>query len=299
MFTQFFGNFLLNQNFITGQQLAKAFSIQKTTRVKLGVLAINAGYMTAKQVDEVHTAQGKTDKRFGDLACDMGFLNKEQVLSLLAQQTSSHLSLGQALIDLKYMTNEEFEYALNSYERKHSITDIDFTDIQNSKIHTIINDFYQFDSLEDTKSYTDYITLLFKNIIRFIGDDFIPLKPQPLKQIHIDCITSQSITGAFQAFTAITSDEKTFIQFANRFANEEFIEVNEYILASVAEFLNLHNGLFTVNMSDSRQMELEILPQCIDNDKVLSFSEEAYLIPITFSFGTIVIILSSNIPSIT
>ena len=57
MFTQFFGNYLLNQRLVSPEQLTEALELQKTTRLKLGVLAINAGYMTAAQVDEVHNAQ--------------------------------------------------------------------------------------------------------------------------------------------------------------------------------------------------------------------------------------------------
>ena len=65
MFTQFFGNYLLNHGLVTSQQLSRALTDQKNTRAKLGVLAINAGYMTPEQVDAVHTEQQRVDMRMG------------------------------------------------------------------------------------------------------------------------------------------------------------------------------------------------------------------------------------------
>ena len=97
MFTQFFGNYLLNKGLVSASQLSDALSVQKQTRLKLGVLAINAGYMTAEQVDMVHAAQQKVDKRIGDIACEMGFLTEEKVMELLKSQGAAHLQLGQGL----------------------------------------------------------------------------------------------------------------------------------------------------------------------------------------------------------
>lgn len=294
MFTQFFGNYLLSKNYITTEQLAKALLKQKETRVKLGVLAINAGYMTAKQVDEIHAMQMKTDKRFGDLACEIGYINGEQLLSLLAQQKTSHLLLGQTLIDLGYISNEEFEHALNSYLRKHAITDIDFTDTQNDKVEDIIQKFYQFNTYDNAKVYIDYVSLLFKNIIRFVGDDFIPLEAKTIKQHQGDWIILQEISGPIKATTAISADEKSFLAFASRCANETFTENNEYAQAAVADFLNLHNGLFAVNTSIAQQGELDIHPQDIKHNSSVTFDRETFLIPVAFSFGTIQVVLTCH-----
>ena len=53
MFTQLFGNYLINKNIVTPAQLSEAIKVKNTTRLKLGVLAINAEYMNSTQVEEV------------------------------------------------------------------------------------------------------------------------------------------------------------------------------------------------------------------------------------------------------
>ena len=298
MFTQFFGNYLLNQKLVSTWQLTEALKLQKTTRLKLGVLAINAGYMNSQQVEEVHRAQARIDKRIGDIAVDMGYLTVEQVEELLSTQKTGHLLLGQALVDKGYMTTRQFESALNSYKEKNAITDSDFTDVQNQKIQNVIKNFYNFNSFKYAEIYTDYVSLLFKNIIRFIGDDFTPLEAQTVNDYQTSWFAYQNIKGKFNAFTAIEGNEISFINFASRYADDDFNDNNVYVKASIGEFLNLHNGLFTVNMSNDRQLELEMTPQSVDNRKNLRTSSVAFFIPICFPFGTINIIISSDNPII-
>lgn len=50
MYTQFFGNYLLNNGYITSEQLIKALDIHRNHFVKLGVLAIHGGYMTSTRL---------------------------------------------------------------------------------------------------------------------------------------------------------------------------------------------------------------------------------------------------------
>lgn len=298
MFTQFFGSYLLNNKIVSHKQLQETLEISKSTHLKLGVLAINAGYMTAEQVDKVHFIQSTLDKRIGDIAVDMGFLTKEQVKELLSSQQSSYLSLGQALVDKGYMSNTQFEQALNNYKKEnkieYSINDIE----QNKRTDEIITNFYDFESSVNNKIYSEYITLLFKNIVRFIGDDFIPMKPYNTLDYSSDWLVTQEIVGDFNIFAAIKCDENSFINLASQFAEEQFTKVDEYAKASVGEFLNLQDGLFCVNMSNENGLELDLKPQQIHHKKILRNLNVAYLFPISFPFGTIEIIIGSNEPVI-
>lgn len=298
MFTQFFGNYLLNQKLVTSEQLTEALELQKTTRLKIGVLAINAGYMTAEQINRVHEKQAMVDKRLGDLAVEMGYLTPEQLDELLHTQKTGHLLLGQALVDKGYMTNAQFEAALKDYKTRNSITDADFTDNQNDKISSVIKNFYHFGSFKNADVFTDYVSLFFKNVIRFIGDDFTPLDAKMTNELKSGWFSGQTVKGQFGAFTAISGGEEAYIGFASRFANENLTTVDEMTTASVGEFLNLHNGLFTVNVSNDMGVNLEITPQIVGSDKTIRTESEMFCIPICFSFGTINLILSNDAPEI-
>lgn len=294
MYTQFFGNYLLNQKLVTPAQLAEAIEIKSATRLKLGVLAINAGYMTASQVDEVHKAQQKIDKRFGDIAVDLGYLNADQVNELLASQKTGYLLLGQALVDKGYLSNADFENAINEYKNKYKLSDNDKFNDANESISPIVSEFYHFGNLSNAKTLTRYVTLLLKNLIRFIGDDFTPLEATVINNFKCEVITSQSIVGSFSAYTAIEAREDIFAKFASRYAQEEITTADDYASAVVGEFLNLNNGLFTVNMSNENNIELELEPQNTEKNKVLTFLSSAFRIPIVFPFGTVNFIIVNS-----
>ena len=53
MYTQFFGNYLLANGYVTRDQLFSAMRQEADQHMKLGTLAIHAGYMNAAQVDDV------------------------------------------------------------------------------------------------------------------------------------------------------------------------------------------------------------------------------------------------------
>lgn len=294
MYSQFFGNYLLNNKLVTAKQLAEAMEIKSETRMKLGVLAINAGYMNARQVETVHDEQQRVDKKFGELAVELGYMTLEQVNKLVASQKTGFLVLGQALVDMGYLTNSQFSNAINDYKLKYKIKSEDNFSATSAAMISIVSEFYHFGNASCTKTVTEYISLLLKNIIRFIGDDFTPLEATLINNFKCERVISQQICGKFSAFTAIEANDSTIAEFASHFAQEELNTVDEYTEAAVGEFLNLHNGLFAVNMSNDNDIELELQPQNAEHNTVLDLKTNAFCVPIVFTFGTVNFIISTK-----
>lgn len=290
MFTQFFGNYLLNQNLVSPEHLAEALRQQSSTRMKLGVLAINEGLLTADQVEKAHTEQKHSDMRIGDVMVGMGLLTKNQVESLLKAQPSGHLLLGQTLVDKGFMTTSQFEAALSSYKRENSIRDDDFKNVDDGAVRRLVDHFYSFDS-NGAIYMTSYVSLLFRNLVRFIGDDFTPMDAHAFCGAVLKCI-EQRISGGLSAITLIDADAPTMIEFASRFANEKLTDDDEYTHACVSEFLNLNNGLFAVNVSNDSGLELKLEPQSYYDSLDIKSLSDACVIPVSFSFGKVDFIIS-------
>jgi hypothetical protein len=286
LLTQLFGNYLLRQQLVSPSHLIEAMRSASSTRVKLGVLAINAGLMTAEQVDEVHELQKTMDKRIGDIMVEKKFLTPEEVTGLLKSQKSGHLVLGQALIDSGHMTTTQFANALKSFKLENNITDEDFVDVHDNVTDQMLSRFYKLNDNAYAQYIVDYISLLFKNLIRFIGDDFIPRK---IEKIPGTAATgaSQRIKNGLSAITILDSDDQTVLEFASRFANESLSMNDNYTKACVSEFLNLHNGLYAVNLSNKDGIELELEPQQYYNNLNLTELGTLYVFPVDFTFGTI------------
>lgn len=81
--------------------------------------------------------------------------------------------------------------------------------------------------------------LLFNDLTRFIGDDFTPLCFNPCKEYPVNYCVSQTIHGDLSAKVYLDMPETTCISFASRYVNEEFTEFDEYVQASLEDFLNL------------------------------------------------------------
>lgn len=291
MFSQYFGHYLLNRQLIKREQLAEALEVQKSVHVKFGVMAVDEGYMTSLQVEEVHQKQKQVDKRFGEIAIELGFLSEEQVEALVSKQKQNHLFLAQALVDLGIMTIEQFGNALHDYKKENSLSDDQFEAIKSGSIETLVGNILDVKDPQRKTTFEKYLSLFAKNLIRFI-DDQAYLEVEGLEAApHGDWLVHQKITGELPLFTALSANEEVFLYIASKHAEEELTEVDELAKASVSEFLNLHNGIYLVNMSNWG-IELNMEPQnVVENAKV---SGESFLVNVHTSKGSFQLILSDQ-----
>ena len=288
MFSQYFGQYLLNQKYLTLSQLKEALEYQQSVRLKLGVLAINAGYMNAQQASDVHQMQTKVDKRFGELAVDALYLKEEQVEELLSSQKFGHLLLAQALIDKDYMSLEKFEEAIYKYKKKYNISDSQFDALQRDDVDEIINVYVNLEDDRCGKEIKNYIALFMRNIIRFIDSEVYTDKIIKVKEYKTKWAVTQRIKNSINLQIYINTELEVFVKIASKFAEEELSSMDEMAKDSFGEFLNLNNGLYLVGMSNMG-VELDMEPQSVIFEKTIS---SAYVLPIELPFGKIELIIS-------
>lgn len=292
MFSQFFGGYLLNNGLVTKEQLSKALDEKKNTRLRLGVLAMNEGLMTAEQVEHVNVTQQTVDKLFGDLAVELGYLKPEDVTELLSKQPTDYLLLGQTLVNTGALSNAQFEDAINSYKQKLQVADDDLGDEQNDRLVELVKDFFHFGTAQNAKLYASYVTLLFKYLIRFIGDDFTPLEASIIKTVDAQRTVRQDITGAYSGATLIAAGREEYSAFASRFAKDAYVADPEFDDASAGEFLNVCNGLYAVNESNESGIEISLTPLTFTNGETVDFGKEVFSIPVQFTFGEVEFIVA-------
>jgi CheY-specific phosphatase CheX len=291
MYSQYFGHFLLNKGLIKPEQLADALEYQRSVHLKLGVIAVNAGVMTPDQIESIHNMQKRVDRRFGELAIEQGFINEEQLNALLATQKQGHLMLGQALIDRNYFTLEELQKALESYKKESGMSTRQFNVVKSDETQEIEEIFKNFGESILSKTYSDYVTLLIKNIIRFIDDNPVMEINKLNADYSADWYACQDITGVISLKTGIACSQDAFIKLAAKFAQEDITEADELAQASVGEFLNLHNGIFLVNMSNNG-VELDMKPQDVLRKHIIKGSDKIYVITCNMNWGKFDLLIS-------
>lgn len=287
MYSQFFGNYLLNKQAVPIEQLLKAIEEQHTKHIKLGTLAIHTGLMNADQVDAIVIRQTHEDKRFGELAIEAGYLTSEQVDSLLAQQTPDYLLIGQYLVDNGCLTNSQLEDLIKSYHEENAISELEGARKQRDNLNTLIRNLFIISNADTPDYLIKYITLLLNNLIRFIGEDFTPLAPSIRSEYVTTQCSTQIVDGAFSLTSFLDTDSATAIAFASRYAGDTFMTCDEYVRASIEDFLNLHNGLFSVNISNEDSVELVLTPPTSMENTMITSVSNMVLLPILYPFGTL------------
>ncbi len=291
MYTQFLGNYLLQRGIVNQEQLFKAMSRLSQTHIKLGTIAIKEGLMTAKEVDECLYVQSREDKRFGEIAVERGYLTNDQVNELLSLQTPDYILLGQNLVEDNVFSYEDLERILFEYQNDTELYDLSL-DVENQEtIAAIIKKFFLLAEMPVNETNVMYLELMFNSLIRFVGEDFSPLTPMVLDEYPITFGVSQAISSGTDYVTHIDCDRDTAIAFASRYANEEFTEFDEYVIAALEDFLNLHNGLFIVNVSNNTSETIALAPPEITMEGVLSGPNKCVDFPVAYPFGTIHLII--------
>ncbi len=297
MYAQFFGNFLLSHNVVTKEQLLSAMLQKETNRPRLGTLAMYAGYMTASEVEQIHILQTHRDERFGKLAVDTGLLTQEQLDDLLATQAPDYLVLGEALVKDGIIDYHQLERLIAEYISETEIDDLDYTEDPRAQVEQIFKHYLSNSERRNTDQYELlYNILLFNNLVRFIGGDFAPLLGTRCEEYPKSFCVSQEITGKYYIKLYIDMPETTCIEFANRYTGDDYEDFDEYVAAALEDFVNLHNGLFCVNLSNTHGIELQLNPPVIETTPLLTFKNDAFMMPVIYPFGTINFIFELNIP---
>ena len=293
MFVQFFGGFLLNKGVVSKEQLIDAMKKESTAHIQLGTLAMHASLMTAEQIEDIRIAQTHTDKRFGELCVDKGYLTEEQVNELLASQYPKYLLLGQILEEEGVFDQETFHALVKEYISENSIAEEDLPLEDGETIISLVRD-YCSDMMSSNKEYQiSYLQLLLNNLIRFIGGDFTLLRPVIRSTSYpTQKFAAQKITGSYPITSILDMSEETAIQFASRYVSEEFTCFDEYVRASMEDFLNLHNGLYNVNISNIYSDELGLEPPISGEKQAIAGGPHMYIFPVLFPFGVVNIVLS-------
>ncbi|MDD2482471.1 MAG: hypothetical protein PHC44_07035 [Lutispora sp.] len=290
MFGQLFGNYLLNKAWITPAQLKEALDEQKNARVKIGVLAVNSGYMTADQISEVHNMQMKVDKRFGEIAIELNYLTSEQLEELLATQKQDYLLLGQVLVDKGYLTYNQFEKALSEYKREFSLSEEQFKVVQQGNTDALVKLYLEIPN----EIYVDYISLFIRNIVRFIDTTVCIEESFELDELQASNLVYQQIKGYPNIFTGLVLDDNVLLDIASRFSGEQLNLGDELVEGSIGEFLNLHNGIFLINMSNNG-IELQMDSQSLNGFCNVKNKSGGYVIPFTINSGKFYLVLAENI----
>ena len=101
----------------------------------------------------------------------------------------------------------------------------------------------------------------------------------------------QKIIGIPSAFTGVDGDQNVLIQFAEKYSHVPMTGYDLMAKDAIVDFMNLHNGLFVVDLSKEDSIELSLDPPLHDDVNFELALANVATIPIRFSFGDLIFFL--------
>ena len=275
MFSQFFGNYLLENQKITAEQFASCIEYTKANRVKLGLIAEAEGMLTSSQANELNYLQMNSDKRFGDLAVEKGYLTESDVEDLLGRQGNPYLIFVQALQENNLFSLDEINNDLISFQEANHFSDEVMEAIKNADIDGLLPAFVD----TQDKRYMSVIGLTLRNIIRFVSSYLRIEKGSFVSSITARYLAYQHTTGDYEGFLGFCSDDDGILAIAEGYAKECFGTVDEDALDAAGEFTNCVNGLYAAELSYSN-VHMDMMPPELLFDASIEEDGTFYLLPI-------------------
>lgn len=297
MFSQYFGNYLLEQDLLTPRELKYVLNKKGNIHMKLGTLGMRKKYLTPEQVEYIHRLQENSDMKFGQLAVQYGFLSDEQLQELMKLQKNELYLISQILVEEGYFTFSQINTISDNYRAELGLSKYEFEALKNNDIEKIIDTFAKLNNISDSSVYNDYLSLFVRNIVRFIDNGIRLGEAEEIKEYDFQWLIFQNIYGEIGLFTGYASDDKGMLELGCRFAHRAFSEINDYVLSSAGEFINLQNGLFLSRLSEEG-MEPDLDAQEWKRNGRLIASGEMIKIPVQLSFGKLDFFISEKMPQL-
>lgn len=80
MINRLFGNYLVNKQMITQEQLDKLLPVQKEFKAEVETIAVINRVLTSAVVNELLERIDKNNERFGETAVEAGYLTDEKLM---------------------------------------------------------------------------------------------------------------------------------------------------------------------------------------------------------------------------
>lgn len=287
MFSQLFGEYLVEKNVLTRRVVDNIIEKQMSARVKLGTIAVAAGVITEKQADEINHLQTQQDKRFGDIALENGYMTEVQLHEILTQQANPFMKFLQILTEESALTVTEIDNYLVEFQQTNGFSDTEMRALKDEDIDGIVPVF----AFAGKPYVTDLTALVLRNLTRFISSNFYIGRIQPVVNYGYKWLAGQKICGDHEIHLAFASSDEAdgLLKLAGGYAGQEFTEIGNLVYDSINEFTNICSGLLATELSAKKIMIDMEAPFVYTNQNV---SGRGYVIPLYLQGSKLEIFIS-------
>ena len=242
----YFAQFLVNEGSLAPQEIRDLVRQCDTTEPGLAVVALAEGAVPASKLAEL--APFEKDA-FPKLAVTDGLLFASQVEKLQEVPATGGLKLAQALLDSGKMDFVELGRHMAACGAA-----------EGSPIKDAVRRLAEEneDLAAEAETYAEFTELFMRSLMHFMDTSAVINSCEPEHEsMYASHTVSQRLTGMVSLVSGIYASDKVFADMAQRYSRERIDEADEMAEDSVAEFLNVVNGLFVVDLG-KRDFDLDL-----------------------------------------
>lgn len=259
MFINLFGDYLVKSGKLSNSQLKEISNSQGKIRVKLGLIGVSEKILTEKQAEEINRKQAVLDKRFGDIAIELGYLTGEQLSHLLDLQGNAYMVFCQLITDKGFMELADIDQAFADYMNELNVKPEDYAGFKADDIDVITPYFVP----GDDSNIAQLVAVAVRTINRLVSTDISIEAGTLVEEYSSSNYAYQELNGDYGFVTCF--DGEGIIKIASAYAHEEFETIDADTLDSVAEFINIINGLFATALSYNK-INIDMAPPILAID---------------------------------
>ncbi len=174
--------------------------------------------MTEEQVEAINNKQMQFDKIFGDIAIEDGLLTSQQIDALLKKQGNPYMQFVQVLMESGKLSATVLDKTLCAFQKENGFSDTNIIALKNDDIDALVPIF----AFSSKPYITDFVSLVVRNINRFITRDFYIGKMCHERNLRYRYLAGQKTTGDDTVYLAMAVGDgsEAFTLAASRFSGQ-------------------------------------------------------------------------------
>ncbi len=244
MLNRLFGNYLVEKQYVTQEQLEQLLPVPQDMTVKLETVALVRKVLQPAQVQMLLEKMDDT-ANFGDTAVEEGLISEERLEQLVSFQTNSFMKFMQLLTDKDYVRLEQLNQVISSFEEECEYSDAQMDSLILDDLEEIIKIFIP---LKNHNLQELTITLI-QTLKRLIDKEVYLDRAYACNELQLATYAGQAVIGDMNFKVYLSGVGNDLLGIANYFTSARYDQLNEDALDNVGEFINCVNGLFATNMS--------------------------------------------------
>jgi len=240
MAVKFFGQFLVEKNLVSRDDLLKAIELQDQKNLKLGEMAISMGFLNQADIERAHNAQMSKDMKLGDLLVEMGILTLSQLNDVITRQKNTHLYIGEALVLVGALSSEKLQQSLDEFKIDQALYVSDRIELPANIANNLV--------WEMTADLT------YKMITRVLDMQFRPGKCQTISTVDSNfMMAAMDLSGDVEARYIISVSKDIQKTVAKAILRESSVDTEpvEVLEDTVMEFVNVVCGNIAAKASQT------------------------------------------------